>query len=159
MRAVVGVVVGSVVVSVLLAGCFDFDFVEPAVSPEGGADGGGDAPAGDSGACVADLRYCGGDRVRGPVDTVFRCLPDGGATLVAKCASGCLRDAGAGEPGRCAIPTAPCQVNGRYCGGDKLDGDPAVLYRCGSGGTAIEIERCARGCQVAPAGSDDACVK
>jgi len=28
------------------------------------------------------------------------------------------------------MPAVPCKVGGFYCGGDKLDGDPGVLYTC-----------------------------
>ena len=131
------------------AGCYDFTFVEPA------RDAGEDALP--DGGCVLDQLYCGGDLLRGDTESVYRCLADGGGALVKKCASGCLRDAGASA--RCVMPAAPCQLGGFYCGGDKLDGDPAVLYRCATGGTAEEKERCAKGCQVAKNGVDDACLK
>lgn len=134
------------------AGCYDFTFVEP--PPR---DAGGDALP--DGGCVLDQLYCGGDLLRGDTASVYRCLADGGGGLVKKCASGCLRDGNASANGRCVMPTSPCQVGGSYCGGDKLDGDPAVLYRCATGGTAEEKERCAKGCQVAKSGLDDACVK
>ncbi|HSO38162.1 MAG TPA: hypothetical protein VLT33_36795, partial [Labilithrix sp.] len=95
---------------VAFAGCYDFTFVEPAA---------GDAPPeGGSGPCVLDLVYCGGDLLRGDTDSVYRCLADGGGSLVKKCASGCLRDVDAGPNARCVMPAAPCQVGGFYCGGD-----------------------------------------
>lgn len=138
-----------------LAGCYDFAYVEP--GPDAQA---ADARSPEAGAgCAVGVESCGGDAVRGDPSTVYRCLPDGGGALVRKCASGCMHDAGTGAPGRCVMPAAPCQVGGLYCGGDKLDGDPGVLYTCATGGTAVEKERCTKGCQVAKSGQDDACVK
>jgi hypothetical protein len=143
-----------------LAGCYDFTFDEPgpvgdAAMPEAGDAGGRDA----ADTCTVNVESCGGDGLRGDPDTLYRCLVDGGGSLVKKCASGCVRDAGTGAGGRCVMPATPCKVGGFYCGGDKLDGDPAVLYTCGTGGTAVEKERCTKGCQVAKSGLDDACVK
>jgi hypothetical protein len=132
------------------SGCYDFTYVEPA--GDAGAPPTGD---GDSTACVAEVSYCGGDRLVGAADTLYRCAADGGGALVKKCASGCIPDAGGG---RCAPPASPCKIGGAYCGGDKLDGDPNVLYRCASGAPAL-IEPCAKGCRVMPAGTDDECVR
>jgi hypothetical protein len=138
-----------------LVACYDFDFTPPAPVADAAAEA---APPSDAGRCTAGRAYCGGNGVRGAIDTLYRCAADGGAALVAKCASGCLRDGGTSES-RCAMPAAPCRVGGFYCGGDKLDGDPGILYRCGTGGTPVVAERCAKGCQVEKSGSDDACVK
>ena len=142
-----------------LAGCYDFTYVEPVVAqPDAQSREAGEAAEAGS-ACAVGVESCGGDAVRGDPDTVYRCLADGGGALVRKCASGCVHDAGTGVAGRCIMPVAPCQVGGFYCGGDKLDGDPGVLYTCATGGTAVEKERCAKGCQIAKSGQDDACVK
>lgn len=136
-------------------GCYDFTYDEPA--KEAGA---GDAtpPDGESDACVVAGSYCGGDRVVGATDTLYVCAADGGGTLLKRCASGCTPDAGNGAGAICKPPSAPCQVGGNYCGGDKLDGDPRVLYRCVAGGAHTILERCTKDCRVAPAGSDDACL-
>lgn len=49
-----------------------------------------------------------------------------------------------------------CVVGGTYCGGGKVTGDPATLYRCNGPGEPTVIEKCARGCVVNP-GKNDAC--
>ena len=64
------------------------------------------------------------------------------------------------QPGAQDVCSTPikCVVGGFYCGGDKVNGDPAVLYKCtGTGFTASVSKRCANGCFVAPAGQDDRC--
>jgi len=47
-------------------------------------------------------------------------------------------------------------VTGRYCGGDKVNGDPNVLYRCNEGQTISVVQRCANGCQINK-NDDDSC--
>ena len=146
-----------------LAGCYDFTYLEPAAdaqAPDARALDARAPEAGEAGpGCTAGVESCGGDGLRGDPDILYRCLPDGGGALLRKCASGCVHDAGVGVPGRCAMPVNPCMLGGYYCGGDKLDGDPAILYTCGTGGTAVEKERCAKGCQVMKSPNDDQCVK
>jgi hypothetical protein len=79
-----------------------------------------------------------------------RCQADGGLAVAMKCANGC-------ESAACAAPTA-CVTNGTYCGGDKVNGDPNVLYKCGTDGIATTVaEACANGCFVAAPGTDDHC--
>jgi len=51
---------------------------------------------------------------------------------------------------------ASCFVGGLYCGGDKIGGDPATLFRCTGTGAPAVVRHCASGCAV-HAGSDDAC--
>jgi murein DD-endopeptidase MepM/ murein hydrolase activator NlpD len=64
-------------------------------------------------------------------------------------------DAAAGDA---AIPPKgnDCVVGGRYCGGDKVSGDPKTLYLCKGPGTPKVVETCATSCQVNP-GTDDSC--
>jgi len=128
------------------AACYDFELVEPTSAPDR------DAQDGPEPSCVAGRSYCGGDHVIGTKDTLYRCLGDAGVELVSKCANGCVGDA-AGSA--CALPS-PCVVGSSYCGGDKLDGDPDVLYRCESAGPHTIVEACAKGCVVSP-GNDDVC--
>ncbi len=147
-----------------LAGCYDFTYVEPAADAQAPDARSLDARAPEAGetgsGCTVGVESCGGDGLRGDPDILYRCLPDGGGALLRKCASGCVHDAGVGLfSGRCAMPVNPCKLGGYYCGGDKLDGDPAVLYTCGTGGTAVEKERCAKGCQVMKSPNDDQCAK
>lgn len=141
-----------VVPAVAASACYDFTYEEPA------NEAGADAPSGASpDACVAGGAYCGGDRVVGAADTLYRCVADGGSTLLKKCASRCIRDAGQGDGALCAPPATACKVGGAYCGGDKLDGDPSILYRCVASGAPTILERCAHGCRVMASGVDDAC--
>jgi len=152
----------DVVLCCALAGCYDFHFDER-------ADGGGSATeadasvaAGDAAAadarandCVAGGHYCGGERVVGATDRLYRCNADGPPTLLAKCANGCEVNP-AGKDDACRPPT-PCVPGGSYCGGDKVNGDPDVLYRCGADRVGLSvIRRCENGCRVS-AGADDAC--
>lgn len=58
-----------------------------------------------------------------------------------------------------AIELAPieaCTAGALYCGGDKLAGDPGVLYQCNAGGVPLARGRCANGCTTRP-GKDDQC--
>jgi hypothetical protein len=50
-----------------------------------------------------------------------------------------------------------CNMRGRYCGGDKVTGDPNTLYECTDGSSATIYERCSNGCSVNPQGYDDEC--
>jgi Peptidase family M23 len=117
----------------------------------GGTGGGGGGGA--TGKCVAGSNYCGGDKVVGDSRSLYRCNADGSGTLIAKCGNGCRVNLGNDDT--CKAPL-PCTVGGSYCGGDKVNGDPSVLYRCGANGTTSVIQRCANGCSV-NAGRDDSC--
>lgn len=103
--------------------------------------------------CNAGAFYCGGDRLAGDPDTMYTCNAGGVPIARGVCASGCLV-----RPGRddvCRASGGVCLDGGRYCGGDKLDGDPGTLYVCQNGaGSAPTI--CSSGCLVRP-GNDDAC--
>ncbi len=103
--------------------------------------------------CTPGGLYCGGDMIAGDPGTLYQC--NGGGVPLARGA--CL--------GTCAIrPTADdicrgvgtCIEGGNYCGGDKLDGDPQVLYRC-TGGVGTNPRTCLDGCIVNPPGTDDRC--
>jgi hypothetical protein len=100
--------------------------------------------------CVAGGLYCGGDKVTGDPDTLYRCNGDGSATRVFECSHGC-----AVRPGR--NDTCRCFPNSYYCGGDMVVGDPDNLYRCSSSGIGFTlVKRCARGCAI-HTGANDAC--
>jgi len=101
-------------------------------------------------ACVEGTLYCGGDLVAGSTDTLYACKA-GAPVARGVCAGGCLTRPGKGD--LCAGTGGSCVTGGLYCGGDKLDGDPQSLYRCGSG----LVMACANGCVVGSAGHDDAC--
>ncbi|MCW5833953.1 MAG: hypothetical protein KIS78_16255 [Labilithrix sp.] len=120
--------------------CYDFTWSEPA---DAGADPGADAR------CAEGTLACRADGL-----TLERCA-DGGFTLVARCGGGCA-DASGATSASCNAPI-PCVTGGSYCGGDKLDGDPDVLYRCAASGAHTVIRRCGPGdCLVQP-GRDDRC--
>jgi hypothetical protein len=53
-------------------------------------------------------------------------------------------------------PIEACTAGALYCGGDKLAGDPQVLYQCNTGGVPIARGRCAATCTTRP-GKDDQC--
>ena len=53
-------------------------------------------------------------------------------------------------------PPQPCTPNSFYCGGDKVPGDPGVLYLCNGGGVPFARGRCPGECVVNPS-SNDAC--
>ncbi len=105
-------------------------------------------------ACVAGGLYCGGDKLAGDADTLYQC--NGGGVPLARgvCASGCI--VRPEDDDTCRGGGGTCVDGGFYCGGDKLDGDPSVLYRC-SAGVGVEPRRCANGCIVSPPGADDRC--
>jgi hypothetical protein len=137
----------------LLAGCSlvtTWDGLTPGDQPA--ADAGADAPPSlvEAGACAESGRYCGGDKVGGSPDSLYRCNGDGTASLLEACAYGCIvRPAGQDD-------TCQCQPGGYYCGGDKVEGDPSTLYQCNTDGTGSAVNHCANGCVVVP-NQDDTC--
>ena len=121
----------------------------------GGTSGGG----GGGNGCVAGGLYCGGDKVSGDPNTLYRCSGGSSGTVVEHCADGC--DVVPGQDDACGSAASGggggnCVVGGLYCGGDKVSGDAGTLYRCNGTGAPTVVERCSAGCQV-NAGSDDAC--
>lgn len=157
-------VVALVSLTVAVTACYDYTLpaskdanAEPDASQPPADDGGGLADAGGEAApsrCTAGRLSCGGNLLPGPPDRLFRCIGDGGGTLSTKCANGCIvRPPGIDD--ECNAPSV-CTAGGAYCGGDKINGEPDVLYRCGAGGTTTVLERCKNGCSV-KTGLDDAC--
>ena len=61
------------------------------------------------------------------------------------------------EPADSGFIPGPCKPPGKYCGNDKVIGDPSTLYLCVADADARVISRCEAGCVVAPAGNDDFC--
>lgn len=106
-------------------------------------------------ACQDASFYCGGDQVAGDPATLYQC--DAGAVPQARgrCLNGCTINPAADDT--CAAGPDTCVEGGFYCGGNKLVGDPRSRYRCMGGvGTAPQV--CANGCEIKPAGFDDACL-
>ena len=103
--------------------------------------------------CNAGAFYCGGDQLAGDPQTLYQCNAGGVPIARGACSAGCV--VRPGKDDACRGAGGACQDGGRYCGGDKLDGDPQTLYVC-MAGAGTSPERCADGCVVRP-GSDDAC--
>jgi hypothetical protein len=103
--------------------------------------------------CTPGALYCGGDKLAGDPKTLYQC--NGGGVPLARgvCLGECAIRPGNDDTCRGAGGT--CVDGSDYCGGDKLDGDPQVLYRC-SGGIGTNPRLCANGCVVNP-GDDDEC--
>jgi hypothetical protein len=118
----------------------------------GCSSGGGGGSTG--GSCVSGGFYCGGDKVSGDRNTLYRCNGSSATTVISRCAVGCSVNSGRDDSCR---PAGSCVKGGLYCGGDKLNGHPSVLYRCNGSSAPTVASRCANGCVVAPAGSDDHC--
>lgn len=101
-------------------------------------------------ACVEDTLYCGGNLVAGSSDTLYACKA-GAPIARGVCPGGCAIRPNKGD--LCTGAGGACVTGGLYCGGDKLDGDPQSLYKCGTG----LVMACANGCVIGSAGHDDAC--
>lgn len=106
-----------------------------------------------------------------PVTTALRIAvpapgPELAAVSVAAKLGGRVVGTGAASPellpgGRAAVEIAlaapiACVADSFYCGGDKVAGDPGVLYVCNGGGAPFARGRCAAECVVNP-DADDAC--
>lgn len=109
---------------------------------------------GSSGSCVVGDAYCGGDKLSGDPNTLYRCT-GGTPTVLSHCANGCAVIPG--QDDACGASSGGgCIAGGLYCGGDKVSGNAGTLYRCNGSAAPTVVEQCAAGCQVNP-GSDDAC--
>ena len=104
--------------------------------------------------CVAGAFYCGGDKLAGDPQTLYQCNGGGVPLARGRCAFGCV--VRPTEDDICDGGPMTCEEGGFYCGGNEVDGDPSTLYRC-VGGAGTAPMRCADGCVIAPAGSDDHC--
>ncbi len=104
--------------------------------------------------CVATGTYCGGDKVAGDPETLYRCGAQGMAYARGACASGC--QIGTNRDDTCYGGGPRCTTGTRYCGGDKVDGDPRTLYTCQADGTGVTSEACVNRCEVV-AGHPDTC--
>ena len=103
--------------------------------------------------CNAGALYCGGDQLAGDPQTLYACNAGGVPIARGACRNGCL--VRPGKDDACSGGAAACLAGGRYCGGDKLDGDPQTLYIC-MAGAGVAPQRCADGC-VVHTSDDDAC--
>src|ERR1041384_3756071 len=71
--------------------------------------------------CTDGRLYCGGSTVTGDFNTLYRCNARAVPTARGRCTAGCVVHPGDNDA--CAAG-ALCQDGGKYCGGDKLEGDP-----------------------------------
>jgi hypothetical protein len=104
--------------------------------------------------CKLDSLYCGGDKLTGDPDTLYRCNDTATPTPRGACPNGCLVQPG--QDDTCKAGGAACIAGDFYCGGDKLAGDPQVLYRCNGSGAPTVSMQCPTACLVR-AGQDDVC--
>ena len=109
--------------------------------------------AGGGGSCVVGGAYCGGDKLSGDPNTLYRCT-GGTPTVLSHCANGCAIIPGQDDV--CSGSGGGCVAGGLYCGGDKVSGDAGTLYRCNGAAAPTVVEQCSAACQVNP-GADDAC--
>lgn len=98
--------------------------------------------------------YCGN---RLGLDAGSRYACEGGdfAQPLEACAQGC-DSAPSGTNDRCFQAECAGQKDGLYCGSDAINGNPALLYRCGGGKVAAHSP-CPDACISNPPGTDDAC--
>ena len=113
-------------------------------------------PGAASSACAHEALVCGGDGVDGDAQMLYRCH-EGHLSFARACTWGCQwGHGGADDACKPRPPMAFCADDGLFCGGDRVDGRPGVLYRCASHGLRVE-EICGSGCAVDPDGVADGC--
>jgi hypothetical protein len=98
--------------------------------------------------CVAGRYYCGGNGVTGDSQSLYLCLPDGGASFTLICQHSCAHKLGESD-------VCTCVVGSPYCGNDQIVGDSNSLYTC-DGDAGVFRQHCDAGCAVV-AGSNDVC--
>lgn len=109
---------------------------------------------GGGGSCVVGGSYCGGDKLSGDPNTLYRCT-GGTPTVLSHCANGCAIIPGQDDV--CSTSSGGgCVAGGLYCGGDKVSGNASTLYRCNGTAAPSVVEQCGNGCSV-NAGTDDSC--
>jgi len=104
--------------------------------------------------CVPGSNYCGRNLIPGEPDVLYRCERDAVPVARGRCLFGC-NIVSSGED-HCDSGPNTCVDGGNYCGGDKIDGDPQVLYVCANG-TGTQPTPCGERCVINPPGLDDAC--
>jgi 3D (Asp-Asp-Asp) domain-containing protein len=111
-------------------------------------------PSASQSSCAREALVCGGEG--GEAHMLHRCH-DGHLSFARACTWGCQRGhGGADDACKPRPPMTFCADNGLFCGGDRVDGRPGVLYRCADHGLGVE-EVCGRGCSVDPDGLSDRC--
>ncbi len=102
--------------------------------------------------CVSGSFYCGGDKLAGDPQTLYQCNAGGVPLARGRCRVAC--SVRPGDDDACTDPER-CIEGGRYCGGDKLTGDPQSLYTCTNGAGTNRMV-CTNGCVIRP-NMDDIC--
>lgn len=99
--------------------------------------------------CTENGLYCGGSRVAGDPEAIYRCT--GSVPIFYfRCTSGCISHSGADAE---CIGLGLCHDGGTYCGGHIIDGEPNTLYVCRSF-EGTDPTPCPNGCQVRGDGND-----
>ena len=113
-------------------------------------------PTASQSACAHEALVCGGNAVTGDAHMLYRCR-DGHLSFARACTWGCqFGHGGADDACKPRPPASFCADSGLFCGGDRVEGRPGVLYRCADHALGVE-EICGRGCGVDPDGIADRC--
>jgi hypothetical protein len=107
------------------------------------------------GGCVVGGLYCGGDKLSGAANTLYKCTGGSTNAVVEVCSNGCSVNTGKDDSCN-PEPASSCVAGGYYCGGDKLSGDSNTLFLCSGGLTNQVVQVCSNGCSVNP-GKNDTC--
>ena len=92
--------------------------------------------------CMAGTLYCGGDKLAGDAQTLYECNGGGVPLARGRCLLRCMNDPSLEDY---CVGSGGCVEGSDYCGGDKVDGDPKMLYRC-TGGICTNPRLCDNGC-------------
>lgn len=104
--------------------------------------------------CTLGGDYCGGDELAGNKGTLYRCT-DGVPQARGRCVHGCeVRQSPMDDV--CLGGPIQCTNGSRYCGGNKVDGDPSSVYDCVGMAPANKM-MCPKGCVIEPSPADDHC--
>ncbi len=113
-------------------------------------------PTGANVACARRGRVCGSPPVSGEAQMLLDCTGDH-LTFARACTWGCQAGrGGADDACKPRPPNAFCGADGFFCGGDRVEGAPGVLYRCADHALRVDTV-CERGCAVDGDGIGDHC--
>jgi hypothetical protein len=104
--------------------------------------------------CTLGGDYCGRNELAGNDGTLYRCT-DGVPLARGRCQHGCVKGP-EGADDFCAGGPVKCTNGSRYCGGNKVNGDPSSVYDCVMMMPANKM-MCAKGCVIEPSPSNDHC--
>jgi hypothetical protein len=104
--------------------------------------------------CMDGGLYCGGDKLAGDPNVLYRCNGTAAPTPRGMCPNGCQVQPG--QDDTCMAGGGACMSGAFYCGGDKLAGDPRTLYRCNGASDPTVSMECPSAC-VIRANQNDIC--